>query len=238
MDFIYLMAAAIGFAPPIILMLLTLQRYTYPVVERPYFSDPKLFGLFAVGIVLGIVLFAVSAFVPGYALIGFLVEEALKLVLLNMPRFHRRADTPFYGFGLGAGMGAAFSFGVVNMALINAGATAEGVALMCMFSAMTSLLSISTAVTIGMGVARSKPFTFFAQAAAARFVAVILLAPITLMDVGDAVAVTCYALALAFAAGYYWWLFRKTFPEYVREALSSIDTKGGRRARKIRRSER
>ena len=108
MEFNSLIAAAIGFAPPIALMLWTLQPYTYPKVEQPYFSDPKLFGLFAVGIVVGIVLYGVSAILPlEYLFVGFLLEEAVKLLILNLPRFQLHADTPFYGFGLGAGMASA-----------------------------------------------------------------------------------------------------------------------------------
>jgi hypothetical protein len=86
MDTTSLLAAAIGFAPPISLMLWTLQKYTYPRVERPYFSDPTLFGLFAVGIVLGVILHVVSILLPlEYAITGFLIEEAIKLMILTCP---------------------------------------------------------------------------------------------------------------------------------------------------------
>ena len=101
MEYGSFIAAAIGFAPAIALMLWTLQDYTYPRIERPYFSDPTLFGLFAAGIIIGVILHAVSVFFSfEYLVIGFLLEEAVKLLILNLPRFQRRADVPFYGFGL------------------------------------------------------------------------------------------------------------------------------------------
>ena len=49
MNFISMLAALIGFAPPVALMFISLRNYTYPKVEKPYFSDPTFFGMFAVG---------------------------------------------------------------------------------------------------------------------------------------------------------------------------------------------
>ena len=86
MEYGSFIAAAIGFAPAIALMLWTLQPYTYPKVERPYFSDPTLFGMFAAGIIIGVILHAVGVFLsPYYMLVAFILEEAIKLLVLNLP---------------------------------------------------------------------------------------------------------------------------------------------------------
>ena len=86
-----LAAAAIGFAPAIVLMLITLQNYTYPRQENPYFSDPTFFALFTLGIFIGIILYVVSImFGIYYLILGFLLEESVKLLILNLKRFQRK----------------------------------------------------------------------------------------------------------------------------------------------------
>ena len=93
MEYGSFIAAAIGFAPAIALMLWTLQRYTYPKVEKPYFSDPTLFGMFAGGIIIGVILHAVGViFSAYYFFVAFLLEELVKLLILNLPRYQRRAE--------------------------------------------------------------------------------------------------------------------------------------------------
>lgn len=225
-----LIAAAIGFAPSIALMLWTLQPYTFPKVERPYFSDPKLFGMFAVGIVVGIVLYAVSTIFPfEYLFIGFILEESVKLLIINMPRFQLRADTPFYAFGLGAGMASALAFGAVNRTLVNVGPEPAALVLMIATSVLITLLNISTATTIGMGVARGRPWPFFGQAVAVHLAVVLLLFP---LSQGGWLGYVLFVVALLFITAFYWHLFRKLFPAYVREALRHLSrqkVKKGRR---------
>lgn len=238
MDITSFVAAAIGFAPPIALMLWTLQDYTYPKVEKPYFSDPTLFGLFAVGIVIGVVLFAVSLFVsPAYALIGFLLEEAIKLMVINMPRFQRRADTPFYAFGLSAGMAASISFGLVNRALAGVGLDATAIIIMIVYSIMIAFLQISTGTTIGMGVARGTPWPFFGQAVVVHLAFVLLLAPFANGLTNDAVLVyVLFAVAFVFVATYYYYVHRKFLPAYVKEALAKMGGMKPKKAKKVRQS--
>ncbi|WP_019177721.1 hypothetical protein [Methanomassiliicoccus luminyensis] len=230
MEFNSLIAAAIGFAPPIALMLWTLQGYTYPKVERPYFSDPKLFGMFAVGIVVGIVMYALSSiFSFEYLIVGFALEEAVKLLIINMPRFQLRADTPFYGFGLGAGMASSLAFGSVNFALINVGLDLVAIVPMIATSVLIALLNISTATTIGMGVARGRPWPFFGQALVIHLATVLLLYP---LSQGGWLGYALFVVALVFIASYYWYLFRKLLPAYVREALRHLAKKKVKKGRR------
>jgi hypothetical protein len=239
MDFTSLGAAAIGFAPPIVLMLWTLQRYTYPTVEKPYFSDPTLFGMFAIGIVVGVALYVVSLLIsPAYALGGFFLEEVVKLMIINMPRFQRRADTPFYAFGLSAGIASALAFGLVNRALVGVGFDPVAVVIMVVYSIMIALLQISTGTTIGMGVARGHPWPFFGQAVVVHLAVVLLLAPFstTLGEGENAIGIVLFVVAFLFTATYYWYVHRKLLPAYVREALAKMGGMKPKKARKERRS--
>jgi len=240
MDLTSLVAAAIGFAPPIALMLWTLQDYTYPKVERPYFSDPTLFGMFAVGIVIGVVLYAASLFVaPAYIIFGFLLEEAVKLMIINLPRFQRRADTPFYAFGLSAGMAAALAFGAVNRTLaLTGGLDAAAVVIVVAYSVLIALLNISTGTTIGMGVARGTPWPFFGQAVVVHLAVVLLLAPFSAISTGgdSTIGLVLFAVALIFIATYYYFVHRRLLPAYVKEALAKMGGMKPKKARKVRKS--
>ncbi len=239
MDFTYLVAAAIGFAPPIALMLWTLQKYTYPAVEKPYFSDPTLFGMFAVGIVVGVVLYVASLVLPSeYIFVGFLLEETVKLLIINMPRFQRRADTPFYAFGLSAGIASALAFGLVNRTLVGAGMDPVTLIVVIVYSMMIAFLQISTGTTIGMGVARGTPWPFFGQAVVVHLAAVLLLVPFTAVGTGGdyIIGMILFVVAFLFVATYYWYVHRKLLPAYVREALAKMGGMKPKKARKERRS--
>ncbi|NLT37345.1 MAG: hypothetical protein GXX95_04200 [Methanomassiliicoccus sp.] len=236
MDITSLVAAAIGFTPPIILMLWTLQKYTYPRVDKPYFSDPKLFGMFAVGIVIGVALYVVSLVLPlEYVIVGFLLEEAVKLMIMNMPRFQRRADTPFYAFGLSAGMASALAFGIVNRALTGVGLDVLAISITIIYSSMLALLHISTGTTIGMGVARGTPWPFFGQAVVVHLAVTLMLLPssdITLSE-GNLLGITLFLIALIFTAIYYYFVHERLLPQYVKEALERTGEKKSKKARKV-----
>jgi hypothetical protein len=238
MDLTSYAAAAIGFAPPLALMLWTLQKYTYPKVERPYFSDPKLFGMFTVGIVIGVVLYAVSIlFSVEYAILGFLLEESVKLMIINLPRFQRRADTPFYAFGLSAGIASALAYGIVNRALATTGFEAVAVVVMIAYSVMLAMLQISTGTTIGMGVARGTPWPFFGQAVVVHLAFALMLAPSSssIVDSGF-LATALFVVAFAFVTLYYYYVHQKMLPVYVREALANLADVKPKKARKVPRS--
>jgi hypothetical protein len=104
MDYSMAIAAVFGLAPAVALMYFVLKKYTYPAVERPFFSDPTLFGTFAVGLVVGTVLFVVYSYFDRASLITAvafaMIFELIKMVILNMKRFQGKSDTVFYGYGL------------------------------------------------------------------------------------------------------------------------------------------
>jgi hypothetical protein len=217
-------------------MLLTLQPYTFPRVERPYFSDPTLFGLFAVGMVIGVALYVVALLLPlEYVLVGFLLEESIKLLIMNMPRFQRRADTPFYAFGLSAGMSATLAFGLVNRTLVQVGFDPLALVVMITYSTMLALLQIGTGTTIGMGVARGTPWPFFGQAVVVHLAFVLLLAP-SGTSVDSIFGTVLFVVALAFVATYYYYVHHKLLPVYVREALAKLAEAKPAKAKKVPRS--
>ena len=219
MDFTYLAAAAIGFAPPIALMLWTLQKYTYPTVEKPYFSDPaRCSACSPRGSWSGSSSTSASLLLPGeYIFGGFLLEEAVKLMIINMPRFQRRADTPFYAFGLSAGIASALAFGLVNRTLVGAGFDVVTLIVVITYSMMIAFLQISTGTTIGMGVARGTPWPFFGQAVVVHLAAALLLVPFNAIGTGgdSLIGIFLFGVALIFTATYYWYVHRKLLPAFT-----------------------
>ncbi|WP_400208388.1 hypothetical protein [Candidatus Methanomassiliicoccus intestinalis] len=239
MNFISMLAALIGFAPPVALMFISLRNYTYPKVEKPYFSDPTFFGMFAVGIFVGVALYAVSIFIPAYFFLAFVIEELVKLVILNLRRFQLKADTPFYAFGLGAGMAAAIAFGTMNAAI--AGMSTSNIefaslAIMLMITIQTALLTISTSVTIGIGAARGRMWSYFAQAVVIHL-AVFLLGYKLTTGGFDIVGYALYALSIVFVVAYYYYLFNKIFPAYIKEALRHLAKQTARKERRERKEQ-
>ncbi|MDR2865959.1 MAG: hypothetical protein LBV13_00915, partial [Methanomassiliicoccaceae archaeon] len=114
MDSNMIFAAVIGFGAALALMYLVLRKYTYPVVQEPFFSDPSFFKLFTVGLIAGTgILVGYTFFWESWssiiiAVMFALVFELAKLIVINLKRFHGKSDTLFYGFGLGTGVGCAF----------------------------------------------------------------------------------------------------------------------------------
>ncbi|MDR0888110.1 MAG: hypothetical protein LBM39_02870, partial [Candidatus Methanoplasma sp.] len=107
-DLMYV-AAVMAFAPTLILMYVVLKNYTYPKVEQPFFSDPTLFGLFAVGLIAGTLLFAAYTWFDPSNMIYMILFAAIQcfalVAIINLKRFHGKSDSVFYGFGLGLGVG-------------------------------------------------------------------------------------------------------------------------------------
>lgn len=171
-------AALIGLGAALILMYIVLRKYTYPAVEQPFFSDPTLFMLFAIGLVEGTVVLLVFSYAMVDAIIAKswismvvaicfgAIAELLKLVTLNLKRFAGKSDTIFYGFGLGIGSGAAMATGLVYFFGVR-GQWATDVGswiLIFIFMFQYLLLNTATGLIIGEGVARYRSFEFFLKA--------------------------------------------------------------------------
>ena len=166
-------AAAIGIAPALALMYWSLRNYTYPKVKQPFFDDRVVFTYLAVGLVIGVAVYAVQswfdmAFIL-FALLFAVLEEMIKLVLLNLRRFRGKLDTPFYGLTIGLGIGGAMGFGAVfqSLPVLNFGDAPIAVlnaVILVTLAVQFCLLHGSNGALIGAGVAKSMPFSYFSQA--------------------------------------------------------------------------
>lgn len=212
-DTLQIAAAVAGFGPAMALLFFTLRDYTYPKVEKPYFDDRKLFAFFALGIVLGMVVFAFenwgSSLASQYTVLGLVLgfavmEELMKLVILNFPRFQRKIDTAFYGLSLGLGIAATYTFATVYVFLLDAGSvTAAELAIVSAMGIMFVLLHGATTTMIGIGVSRGDLKGYLPEAVLIHigfglmyesfFAYELVPPPLNLVGLGGAAAIVVYA---------------------------------------------
>lgn len=228
-DVLQLVSAAVGFGPAMFFLYYTLRKYTFPRVEKPFFDDRRIFMMFALGVVLGMVIFVFERWggSTGAAetvlllILGFaLMEELLKLVILNYPKFQRRIDTAFYGLALGLGISSTFAFASVYVFLLGLSEpTAAEVVAMVMFGLLFVLLHGSTTAIIGVGVARGDVKGYFPEALLIHVVfgllyesfyfVDVLVPPLNLIGLVGATAVVVYG---------YKKVHRQLLPDIVRDA--------------------
>ncbi len=174
-DYNQLAAGIIGFGPAMALLYFTLRNYTFPKVEKPFFDDRKLFAFFALGVVLGMLVYAFelygntisSSYTVLLLIIGFgVMEELMKLIILNFPRFQRKIDTAFYGLSMGLGIAATYTFASVYVFLRDVGADIQAVDVIiaALLGLLFVLLHGSTTTLIGIGVARGDVAGYFPEA--------------------------------------------------------------------------
>jgi hypothetical protein len=223
-------AGAIGFAPAILLMFYTLKNYTYPAVERPFFDDRKVFFMFAVGIIIGVVLATVHYIFEGgdayayllFAILFALAEELLKFMILNKRGFLQRIDTSFYGVTLGLGIGSTTAFGVVFFTLSgnSGGSDVVQYGILILVSVGLVLLHGATATTIGIGSARGTPWPFLTQSIMVHLAFNLLMVPVYLGE--SPLEFISLPLAVIFAGLYYRYVKDTMIPDLVSEALSRM----------------
>ena len=228
-DVLQLVSAAVGFGPAMFFLYYTLRKYTFPSVEKPFFDDRRIFMMFALGVVLGMVIFVFERWggSTGAAetvlllILGFaLMEELLKLVILNYPKFQRRIDTAFYGLALGLGISSTFAFASVYVFLLGLSEpTAVEVGAMVVFGLLFVLLHGSTTAIIGVGVARGEVKGYFPEALLIHVIfgllyesfyfVEVLVPPLNLIGLVGATAVVVYG---------YKKVHRQLLPDIVRDA--------------------
>lgn len=168
MQLIFGLAMVLGIGPALILMYLGVRDYTYPRVEQPFFSDPRFFGLFMVGLVVGSVLFfafMMFKFASNvlYMMLLAMVEMMAMLVIMNLRRFRGYSDSVFYGFGLGLGMSSGLATGICfTMASTVDTIDASALALI-LISVSLSLMLGACGTNVGEGMARNLPMQYAAQ---------------------------------------------------------------------------
>lgn len=226
MDWLMMVAAALGVGPALALMFWTLRDYTYPKVERPFFDDRKLFLMLAVGMVFGVVIYVIqSYFNMGFILFALLfavMEELIKLVFLNMPRFQRKLDTSFYGYSLGLGIGSTMAFGAVFITLQQSDSPDALMWLLIFIVAIQFvLLHASTGAMIGTGVARGEMWGYFAQAGLVHIGVNLLMA--VPLNYGDGLLGWAgVILATLLVVYYYRQVHRNLLPAVVKDAMTRM----------------
>lgn len=243
-DLLMIVSAIAGFAPALALMFFTLNDYTYPKVEKPFFDDRKLFAFFALGIVLGMVLFAFESWGQTMSsdetiillIVGFAAMECLmKLVILNFPRFQRKVDTAFYGLSMGLGMSATFTFASIYASAVSLETVA--VVDMVAFSLLgvqLILLHGSTTTFIGIGVARGSVKPYLAEAMLIHIAYNLFMIPFFMFEVFEP-PVNYLGLAVATVVVVYAYvkIHRLSLPVLIQDSLKGY-VKEARKAKKIK----
>lgn len=229
MDLSMAWAAVLGLGPALILMYAVLRKYTYPAVEQPFFSDPTLFGLFAVGLVAGTIMFVGYTYFYGswgniFVAIGFaLIYELVKLVVLNLRRFHGKSDTIFYGFGLGLGIGSTLAFGVIFYLASQIEMDTLSWVIVITMGLTQVFLHAGTGTTIGEGVARKRTWEFLLQALlvdmAVQLLAMSIFTSLAAGSVWYYVSYVAFFAALAVAILYFLRVNYVKLPGIVRDVL-------------------
>jgi len=215
-------AAALGLGPALVLMYLVLRKYTFPAVESPFFSDPRFFKLFVVGLFEGTVLLVIYTFFirdPVMIVLLAVVFEMAKLVTLNLKRFAGQSDTIFYGYGLGLGLGCAFAFGLIFYFSSQADMGVMDWVMVLMMGLVYIFVQASMGTTIGEGVARKKVWEFLFQALFISVATSALMAAFYYMSDNETLMWLPLIGALALAIGYFYYMHFVKLPAIVREIL-------------------
>lgn len=223
-----LTAGIVGFTPAVILLYYTLRDYTYPKVEKPFFDDRKAFGLFTIGLVVGTILSVVESWFSLQLLIVALavglMEEIVKLVILNMPRFQGKLDTSFYGTTLGLGLGATMGFGAFYSTKIIVGSLdLVSILILVALALQFIFLHGSTGTALGIGVARRMQVPYFARAALIHIAYNLLMIPFYSGD-----QMLGYPIFLVVTGGlalYYYRTCRLELNQMIEEEVSKFESR-------------
>lgn len=223
-DSLQITSAIAGFGASISLLYYTLRGYTFPKVKEPFFDDTKVFKFFALGIVLGMIIFGLESWAESTSetlvalvLLYAVMEELMKLVILNFPRFQRRIDTAFYGLTMGLGIATTYTFASVYVSLLDL--EAPGLLEMVAYSLLGLqfvFLHGSTTTMIGIGVVRRDLKGYFSEALLVHLGYSLLMIPFftesepwNLMGLGAASALVVYA---------YYKVQTQSLPALIRDA--------------------
>jgi hypothetical protein len=233
MNYDMYIAAAMGIGVALALMYWTLKDYTYPAVEQPFFDDRRVFGLLAIGMVLGVVIYAVQQYFPLqevlFALIFAIIYEVVKLLVLNLKRFSRKLDTPFYGLTIGLGMGGTVAIGYIWGAL-----TAMRIGdltpvlldfvIFMIWAIQLCLLNGSTGAIIGVGVTKGQPFGFLANAILVHLAYNLVMIGF-FINPASILGYVCLVVGTAITAYSYYRVHYQVLPALVKEGVAKYEAK-------------
>lgn len=240
-DLLSIVSAVAGFAPALALLFLTLRKYTYPAVEKPFFDDRKLFAFFALGIVLGMLIFAFESWGQTVSsvetlillILGFAAMECLlKLVILNLPRFQRKVDTAFYGVSMGLGISSTYTFATIYVSALSLETvTAVDMTAYFLMGLQLVLLHGATTTFIGIGVARGEVKPYLAEAMLVHIAYNLFMVPFFMYEI---VEPPLNLLGLAFASAVvvygYAKVYRLSLPVLIQDSVKGR----GKKVKKIR----
>jgi hypothetical protein len=222
------------------LMFFTLRDYTFPAAKEPFFDDRKIFAFFALGIVLGMVLFAfeewgrtasstetIIVLIVGFAF----MEESMKLVILNYPKFQRKIDTAFYGLSFGLGISATFTFATVYASAIGLeNPSAVDMTAYTLLGLQFVLLHGATTTFIGIGVARGDIKPYFSEALLIHIGYNMLMVPFFMYDIFDP-PLNFLGLGAAYAVVVYGYvkIHRLSLPVLIQDAKRLSQRKTSKR---------
>ncbi|MDG6228843.1 MAG: protease PrsW [Candidatus Thermoplasmatota archaeon] len=151
----------LGIIPALILIYISLKDWQGEYVEK------TLFIMFVFGIILGFIAALVEIFTvsSGILLVVLfpVLEQVMKLAVLNLRRFHGKRSTVIYGLSIGLGFGSIFT--PVSMILASVEAISN-VALLAILLGSIGIIFIhgATGAIIGYGVYEEKTFTYYIYA--------------------------------------------------------------------------
>jgi hypothetical protein len=225
----------LGLVPAIFILYLTLGPY------ENIFEDKIVFLTFIGGMVLGTVILLIEAnlmfsfdFTEAiYLDIIFLLsilfaflDQLSKLIIVNLPRFHRKSITAVYGASLGIGFGT--PAGAVLLANIDLFTLDGVVAILLAISFM--IFNSSTGAVIGLGVGLGKKwkyffYTFFAGIFFWPLVIIMILARTQIPPV--------YPLVFLYSLGIYVYLHRSLLPNMLHDRKTRRALKRQRTRKKL-----
>lgn len=156
----------IVFVPMIIILWFTFRAYSYPYTTYTYFDDRKVAFMLALGIGVGMVFSICYLFfdlrIVAYALIFAVLENGVRMVVLNYPKFQLKFDTTFYGFAFGLGIGTVV---MIAVSYITSSSTTDFLSppllsTLIVYSFTLSLFYSSTGSLIGFGCYKGRVWTY------------------------------------------------------------------------------
>ncbi|HXZ23975.1 MAG TPA: hypothetical protein VEH08_04490 [Methanomassiliicoccales archaeon] len=236
MDLTFLTAGIIGVGPAMALMYWVLRDYTLPKVEKAFFDDRRVFFMLAMGLIIGAILyffeFALGVAFILYALLFAVAEELMKLMILNFPKFQRRLDTQFYGLSLGLGIGGALGVGYAFYYLATLGSLAPlDYVLLITLAADLCLLHGSTGATLGAGVVKGLPFSYFSQAALVHIAFNLSIVAVGALPLE--LSMVPLAIGTVIVAYYFWYVKTRMIPNLVETEVKRFEAKATKVAKKV-----
>ncbi len=242
---LFFASGVLGLGPALALMFYGLRKYDYPYVDKALFSNRRLFGSFAIGMVAGtlsaavtyILLFSftdLAGFFLLFLVIG-LFDESFKLIYLNSKSLRGRFDAIFYGVALGLGMAAttAMAWAYQGIRLPNIGFSPVTLVAFAALSVGFNGVGSFTGAVLGLGAAQGYMKIPFTEALSARLLLAFLLALFTSFQVSELILGAAFVTA-ALAGVLAWVAYVRVLPEALPQDVRRQRRRRARRGRAAR----